>query len=182
LRHLWLGLKQKLDDMTSFAPVLELPGLRSSSISLSPLETELAHDKTDFIVTMKPGNIPEIFRGAKTCEFRPYPLEATHMWVYESAPVSAVRYYCVIAPPKVPGHLDDEDLGIEDNRLFQTGQDRYGATHAHKILELWKLADEGLTPKELRDEGILKGVPRKYTFLGREAICRLEDGMVKLLP
>lgn len=175
-----VSLKRKLDDTTSSPLRPDSSGLVGSLMSLSPSGSKVIRGNTDFIISLKPGYLMQILNGAKTYEFRRYPLKASHMWIYESAPVSAVRYYCVISPPKVPGQLDDADLGIERNRMFQNGQNESGVTHAHKILEMWELANGGLTLEELKNEGILKGAPRKYTFLGQGAIDRLKEGMVRV--
>jgi hypothetical protein len=44
------------------------------------------------------------------------------MWIYETAPISAIRYCAITRPGKRPGELAEDDLDGLNNRSFNNGE------------------------------------------------------------
>jgi hypothetical protein len=78
---------------------------------------------TDILVSIYPKHVDDIVAQRKNHEFRKYliPITVKRMWIYETAPVSAIRYCAVIEPGKQPGELAEDDLDGLNNRSFNDG-------------------------------------------------------------
>ncbi|KAH8598437.1 hypothetical protein B0O99DRAFT_699774 [Bisporella sp. PMI_857] len=63
-------------------------------------------------------------RATENQEFRNYLLPSTvkRIWIYETAPISAIRYCAVIEPGEQPGELSEDDLEGLNNRKFNDGE------------------------------------------------------------
>ncbi|KAF3112277.1 hypothetical protein TWF706_010865 [Orbilia oligospora] len=123
------------------------------SYSLPPPSKSTPSSKSHFVISIYTRHVESILAGTKTYEFRKYPLPARDMWIYETAPVSAIRYYAVIAAPCRPGEIPEDQLHIERNRQFNDG-----------LSEVWKLK-EAMSLKALVEKGWIGGAPQKYAWL-----------------
>ena len=104
------------------------------------------------------------------------------MWIYETAPISAIRYCVVIDPGKQPGELDEDDLEGLNNRKFNDGETLKpggsGSRYAYKISELYRLGSR-FTLKDLKRKGWVKGAPQKYNFAPHEMILELKPSLIQ---
>ena len=123
---------------------------------------------TDIILSMQPDPyIPQILQGQKTHEFRKYPLpESTRrVWMYITAPVSAIKYICTIGPATVRGAgvaLPENGIGnVEFNS--RGGGWKHGG-YAYELLDVCELPHEIGLP-ELKQKYGLKGPPRRWLYL-----------------
>ncbi|TVY83283.1 hypothetical protein LSUE1_G004323 [Lachnellula suecica] len=124
---------------------------------------------TDILISIYPKHVDNIVAQVKNHEFRKYLIPATvnRIWIYETAPISAIRYCAIIGPGKRPGELAEDDLDSLNNRSFnnretlKTGGS--GSQLAYKILELYRLESD-LTLEILKEKGWFKGAPQKYNF------------------
>ncbi|KAK6502456.1 hypothetical protein TWF506_003038 [Arthrobotrys conoides] len=148
--------------------------------------------KSDFVISIYTRHVESILAGTKTYEFRKYPLPARDMWIYETAPVSAIRYYAVIAAPCRPGEIPEGDLHIERNRQFNDGlsgtlvPDKGNKKprkevnwYAHRVLEVWKLK-EAMSLKALVEKGWIGGAPQKYAWLDMAKIFDVKAELSKV--
>ncbi|KAF3291559.1 hypothetical protein TWF970_000773 [Orbilia oligospora] len=154
------------------------------SYSLLPPPKSKPSSKSHFVISIYTRHVESILAGTKTYEFRKYPLPARDMWIYETAPVSAIRYYAVIAAPCRPGEIPEDQLHIERNRQFNDGLSgtlvpekakkkprKEVNWYAHRILEVWKLK-EAMSLKALVEKGWIGGAPQKYAWLD---IAKISD-------
>ncbi|KAB8356528.1 hypothetical protein FH972_024111 [Carpinus fangiana] len=153
------------------------------SIDSVPFATRISRaipqPKTDFAISIYPIHVKAIVEGRKDHEYRKYSLPATRMWIYETAPISAIRYRAVISKGKRSGELQECHLRIERNRLFNEGHGESAKLYAHEILELHQLK-QPLTLASMISRGWIKGAPQKYCWMAADMVAELEDGMKKL--
>ncbi|KAL3425372.1 hypothetical protein PVAG01_02163 [Phlyctema vagabunda] len=140
---------------------------------------------TDILISIHPQHVAHIVARTKNHEFRKYliPTTVTRMWIYETAPTSAVQYCVVIPPGKPPGALAEDDLEGLKNRQFNDGDTLKpggsGSRYAYKILELYRL-ETTFTLAGLKAKGWLKGPPQKYNFVPPEMLAELAPGLVRI--
>ncbi|KAK6351654.1 hypothetical protein TWF718_004808 [Orbilia javanica] len=160
--------------------------------SLMPPSKLKPSSKSDFVISIYTRHVESILAGTKTYEFRKYPLPARDMWIYETAPVSAIRYYAVIAAPCRPGEIPENQLHIERNRQFNDGlsgtlvPDKGSKKprkevnwYAHRVLEVWKLK-EAMSLKALVEKGWIGGAPQKYAWLDTAKIFDVKAELSKV--
>ena len=138
---------------------------------------------TDILISIYPKHVANILAHLKNHEFRTYLLPSTvqRLWIYETAPISAIRYCAVIEPGKKPGEIAEDDLECLDNRKFNLGElpGKEGTNwYAYKIAEFYRL-ERTYTLEELKNEGWAKGAPQKYNFAPEEMVSQLKPGLVK---
>ncbi|KAF9037894.1 hypothetical protein BDZ89DRAFT_1100482 [Hymenopellis radicata] len=109
----------------------------SSSSKTKPAKPVVAKSNSDVLLCIKPEFATLIREGKKNHEYRKYKLRDTvqRLWLYETAPVSAIRYVMQTARPKVPGEVNDPTgVGNDD---FDAGkkQSKYG----YPVRALWEL-------------------------------------------
>jgi hypothetical protein len=140
--------------------------------------------RTDILISIYPRHVANILSRKKTHEFRKYliPTIVSRIWIYETAPVSAIRYCAVIEPGKQPGELTADDLEGLNNRIFNDGETLKpggsGSRYAYRITELYRLGS-AFTLEELKERGWVKGAPQKYNFAMEEMVVELTPGLVR---
>ncbi|KAH8655745.1 hypothetical protein BX600DRAFT_470251 [Xylariales sp. PMI_506] len=140
--------------------------------------------RTDIIISIYPKHVTNIVEQTKNHEFRKYliPKTVTRMWIYETAPVSAIRYCAVIEPGKEPGEISEDDLEGINNRKFNNGETLLpggsGSKYAYKITELFRLKDD-IPLAKLKEKGWAKGAPQMYNYAPPEMVAELGQGLVK---
>lgn len=130
---------------------------------------------SDVFISISHQNVKNMITGVKDHETRNWALSPTvnRLWIYETAPVSAVRYMAEIGSAKVPGQITDVK-GIGNTEFNAKGP----TWRAYEILQLYELAD----PKslsELKELGWLKAAPRKTAPVAPAVIDEL---IANLLP
>ncbi|KAJ3192730.1 hypothetical protein HDU67_005372 [Dinochytrium kinnereticum] len=100
----------------------------------------------DVILPIKPEYVRLIVDRKKNYEYRKYKLRPTieRLWLYETAPISAIRYVMSTASPRRPGEVcDSSGIGNDD---FDAGlkESKYG----YPVLAVSRLPDI-LTKKTL---------------------------------
>jgi hypothetical protein len=139
---------------------------------------------TDILISIYLKHVDNIVTQLKNHEYRKFLIPATvnRIWIYETAPMSAIRCWAIIGPGKRPGELAEDDLDGLDNRSFnnrETLQTRgSGSQFAYKILELYRL-ESGLRLETLKEKGWLKGAPQKHNFAPQDMVSELQPGLVK---
>ncbi|EHK96384.1 hypothetical protein M7I_7883 [Glarea lozoyensis 74030] len=117
--------------------------------------------RTDILISIYPNHVANMLTRQKTHEFRKYliPPTVSRIWIYETAPVSAIRYCAVIEPGIQPGELPADDLEGLNNRIFNDGETLKpggsGSRYAYRIAELYRLGSE-VSLEELRERGWVK--------------------------
>lgn len=140
--------------------------------------------RTDILISIHPKHVTNIVARQKNHEFRKYLIPSTvkRMWIYETAPISAIRYCAVIDPGKQPGELAEDDLDGLNNRKFNEGETSNaggsGSRYAYKISELYRLKN-GSTLEDLKSKGWAKGAPQKYNFAPKEMILELDPDLIQ---
>lgn len=136
--------------------------------------------RTDVLISIHPEHIPHIIDRTKDHEFRKYQIPGTvrRMWLYETSPVSALRYCVVVGPARVPGELRVDELSISRNAEFQSGElsEKRLAFYAYKILELHEL-DSPQSLATLIGQGWAKGAPQRFQYCRSEMLTALELGL-----
>ncbi|CAG9974732.1 unnamed protein product [Clonostachys byssicola] len=132
-------------------------------------------DRRDIIISIHPKYVANIVSREKNHEFRNYLLPASvkRLWIYETSPLSSIRYIATISQGKRPGEIRNHDgLGNDE---FDRGDLEGSGKYAYEILKLEQLP-ESYSLGDLKKKGWLKGAPQKYCFLKpamREAACTL---------
>lgn len=117
--------------------------------------------KKAIFISIKPKYCKLIESQKKVNEFRTFiPKEETeYFWIYESSPVSALKYIAKVSKPVTyPDQV--EQVGYGDDR-FNSGLSKY--KHAYKIESLFKLASP-LPLDFLRNEFSFTA-PQGYSYL-----------------
>ncbi|KAK3366915.1 hypothetical protein B0T24DRAFT_535019 [Lasiosphaeria ovina] len=135
--------------------------------------------RTDVILPMRDPYMSQILSGAKNHEFRKYRLSArvARIWVYRTAPHSALTHICSIAPGGARTRVAGVDAPLTEDGL---GNAEFNARHAdwegydfaYRILSVWELR----TPvplAELRAEYGFRAAPRGLVYLPRSVAQRV---------
>ncbi|CAG9941004.1 unnamed protein product [Clonostachys rosea f. rosea IK726] len=112
-------------------------------------------DRRYIIISIHPKYVANIVSREKNHEFRNYLLPASvkRLWIYETSPLSSIRYIATISQGKRPGEICNPD-GLENDEF-----DRGDLEGSAKYLPAsYSLSD-------LKRKGWLKGAPQKYCFL-----------------
>jgi len=139
--------------------------------------------RTDILISIYPKHVANIVARQKTHEFRKYLIPSTveRIWIYETAPISAIRYCAVIDPGRQPGELTEDDLDALDSRKFNDGETLSpggsGSRYAYKISGLYRL-ESSLTLEDLKRKGWAKGAPQKYNFAPQEMVLELRPSLI----
>ncbi|KAI8978238.1 hypothetical protein BD414DRAFT_494999 [Trametes punicea] len=129
--------------------------------------------QTDVVLSIKPEFTKLISERKKNHEYRKYKLKETvdRLWLYETAPTSAITYVMETTRPKVPGEVNDPSgIGNDD---FDKGlkQSKYG----YPVTGLYRLR-KPLTTAELKNRFDI-AVPQGWRYATRRLVeaVRLED-------
>jgi hypothetical protein len=131
---------------------------------------------SDVFISIHPQHVTNIVNRTKDHEIRVWLMPDTvrRIWIYETAPVSTLKYMAVIGPAKRPGEiLDERGIG---NAEFNAKVDR--TQYAYEILELYELADP-LSLAQLKANEWVGGAIRKYEWV-RPVV--LDNLMANLKP
>jgi hypothetical protein len=125
---------------------------------------------SDIFISIHPKHVTNIINRAKDHETRPwsFPPKVCRVWIYETKPVSALRYMAEIGPPKRPGEiLDERGLG---NAEFNA---KKGPSWiAYEILQLYELSDH-LSLSQLVANEWLEQAPNKYKWVRPAVVDQL---------
>ena len=151
-------------------------------LDTSPLDTNRL---TDVMLSIYPRHIPNILSGIKDHEFRKYAISSnvTRMRLYESAPISSLRYIAVISPARLPGDFGEHELEGLRNREFNNGHltEMKLATHAYKILEVWKVTPEW-SLAAMKERSWVKAAPQRFQYVKQEMKSAVESaGLERVL-
>ncbi|KAI0669396.1 hypothetical protein C8Q78DRAFT_1070593 [Trametes maxima] len=129
--------------------------------------------ESDVVLSIKPEFTKLISERKKNHEYRKYKLkeEVCRLWLYETAPTSAITYVMETSRPKVPGEVNDPSgIGNDD---FDKGlkQSKYG----YPVTGLYKLR-KPLTTLELKERFDI-AVPQGWRYATRKLVdeAKLED-------
>ena len=131
---------------------------------------------SDVFVSIHPQHVTNIVNRTKDHEIRVWLMPETvrRIWIYETAPVSTLKYMAAIGPAKRPGEiLDERGIG---NAEFNAKKDRI--QYAYEILGLYELADP-LSFARLKENEWVSGSIRKYQWV-RPVV--LDNLMANLKP
>ncbi|KIY47498.1 hypothetical protein FISHEDRAFT_74606 [Fistulina hepatica ATCC 64428] len=116
---------------------------------------------TDAVISIKPEFARLISTREKNHEFRKYEIskgKAERLWLYESGPVSAIRYVMSTSKPKTQGQVNDSTgIGNDD---FDAGKKE--SKFGYPVLGLWELK-EPLKPEEMRQYGL--SPPQSFCYV-----------------
>ncbi|ESK94002.1 hypothetical protein Moror_12896 [Moniliophthora roreri MCA 2997] len=147
------------------------PEVSSSTTSTSKSKSKkdsIERLDTDVILCIKPEFVKLISTREKNYEYRKYKLRSSleRLWLYETAPTSAITYVMSTTEPKTPGQVrDPTGVGNDD---FDAGKkvSKYG----YPVTGLWRLRSP-VTSKQLKETyGI--AVPQGFCYLPK----KLGDG------
>ncbi|PBP18569.1 hypothetical protein BUE80_DR010661 [Diplocarpon rosae] len=125
--------------------------------------------ESDVFISVHPSSITNITSRRKNHETRNYafPPAVSRIWMYETAPVSALQYMATIGPAKKPGEITD--LSGLGNAEFNK---KAASWRAYEILQVYQLAH----PKSLsvlKESGWLKSAPAKTVRVAPAVIDEL---------
>jgi hypothetical protein len=122
------------------------PGLRRPTA----VRFSASDSSPDVVLAIYPEHVATIVDGSKTHEFRKYRLspDAKFLWLYETAPVCAVRFVIEVDNVALPGQIPSSGLG---NAAFNTGDKE--SKFAYPILRLVRLP-RPISASELLDFGL----------------------------
>ena len=126
---------------------------------------------SDIFISLHPQHVMDILSRAKDHEMRAYSFPPTvcRVWIFETKPVSILKYMAEIGPPKRPGQIADERaLG---NAAFNKRTSTTSWT-AYEILQLYELSDP-LPLSKLIANAWLQEPPKKYTRVGPAVLDQL---------
>ncbi|PIL33787.1 hypothetical protein GSI_04412 [Ganoderma sinense ZZ0214-1] len=123
----------------------------------------------DVILCIKPEFTKLIAERRKNHEYRKYKLKdsVTHLWLYETAPTSAITYVMTTTTPKVPGEVNDPTgVGNDD---FDQGlkESKYG----YPVVELFRLKTP-LTTSQLKERFDI-ATPQGWRYATRKLVEEL---------
>jgi hypothetical protein len=125
---------------------------------------------SDIFISIHPKHVTNIINRTKNHETRPwsFPPKVNRVWIYETKPVSALRYMADIGPPKRPGEiLDVRGLG---NAEFNAKKGPPWI--AYEILQLYELSDH-LSLSQLIANEWLEQAPNKYKWVRPAVVDQL---------
>ncbi|TVY32527.1 hypothetical protein LSUB1_G007370 [Lachnellula subtilissima] len=105
---------------------------------------------------------------------RPLPPTVSRIWMYETAPLSTLRYMAVIGPVKLPSQILSESA--EGNAVFNASKG--GKTYAYEILALYELANP-LSLSELKSNEWIQRAPGLFNWVRPVVLDQL---MANLMP
>ncbi|TVY35722.1 hypothetical protein LOCC1_G008189 [Lachnellula occidentalis] len=105
---------------------------------------------------------------------RPLPPTVSRIWMYETAPLSTLRYMAMIGPVKRPGQILSESG--EGNAEFNASKG--GKMYAYEILSLYELANP-LSLSELKSNEWLQKAPGLFNWVRPVVLDQL---MANLMP
>ncbi|TVY93424.1 hypothetical protein LAWI1_G000997 [Lachnellula willkommii] len=105
---------------------------------------------------------------------RPLPPTVSRTWLYETAPLSTLRYMAVIGPAKRPGQILNESG--EGNAEFNASKG--GKTYAYEILALYELANPQ-SLSEMKSNEWLQKAPGPFNWVRPVVLDHL---MANLMP
>ncbi|KAF4573422.1 hypothetical protein EYR40_003490 [Pleurotus pulmonarius] len=114
---------------------------------------------TDAILTIQPKFADLILKKEKNHEFRKYHLRegVVRLWLYETAPTSALTYIIETGPPKEPGEVQDSTgIGNDD---FDAGKKE--SKFGYPVLGLLRLP-KALTVNDMEKYGL--ATPQGYYY------------------
>ena len=117
---------------------------------------------SDIFISIHPQHVTNIVNRTKDHEMRIWSFQDTvvRIWIYETAPVSAVTYMAAIGPAKRPGEiLDVRGIGNAEFNA-KTGSN----WRAYEILALYELADP-VPISKLKSNEWLKAPPQKFAWV-----------------
>ncbi|KAI0330450.1 hypothetical protein GY45DRAFT_1251000 [Cubamyces sp. BRFM 1775] len=122
--------------------------------------------ETDVLLSIKPEFTKLISERKKNHEYRKYKLKESveRLWLYETAPTSAITYVMETSTPKVPGEVNDPSgIGNDD---FDKGlkQSKYG----YPVTGLFRLK-RPLTTAQLKDRFDI-AVPQGWRYATRKLV------------
>ncbi|KAI1790411.1 hypothetical protein LXA43DRAFT_1016985 [Ganoderma leucocontextum] len=123
----------------------------------------------DVLLCIKPEFTKLISERKKNHEYRKYKLKESvkHLWLYETAPTSAITYVMSTTTPKVPGEVNDPTgIGNDD---FDQGlkQSKYG----YPVIELYRLK-KPLTTSQLKERFEIS-TPQGWRYATRKLVEEL---------
>ncbi len=118
-------------------------------------------DNSDIFISIHPQHVVNIVNRTKNHEMRnwAFPASTRRIWIYETKPVSALKYMAEISPPKRPGEIVDE--GGLGNADFN-GKLREGSWNAYEILQLYELVDP-IALSTIISNGWMNAAPQRLT-------------------
>jgi hypothetical protein len=125
---------------------------------------------SDIFISLPPQHVTEILSRARDHVIRAYsfPQTVSRVWIFETKPVSTLKYMAEISSAKRPGQIVDE-RGLE-NAKFNT---RTGTSWAaYEILQLYELSGP-LPWAKIKANEWLKEPPRKYDKVGPAVLDQL---------
>ncbi|KAH9888399.1 hypothetical protein C8Q73DRAFT_710015 [Cubamyces lactineus] len=122
--------------------------------------------ETDVVLSIKPEFTKLISERKKNYEYRKYKLKESveRLWLYETAPTSAITYVMETSTPKVPGEVNDPSgIGNDD---FDKGlkQSKYG----YPVTGLFRLK-RPLTTTQLKERFDI-AVPQGWRYATRKLV------------
>lgn len=132
---------------------------------------------SDVFISIHPEHVASILSQKKIHEFRQWRLPPTvsRIWIYETAPISTLKYMAVIGPEKRQSDiLNDDGVGNSEFNSLPS----HGPNYAYEILEVYELADP-LPWAQLYVNEWLKTPPLKWTWVRPAVLDRL---MANLKP
>jgi hypothetical protein len=117
---------------------------------------------SDIFISIHPQHVTNIVNRAKDHEMRSWSIPPTvcRIWIYETKPVSALKYMAEIGPAKRPGQISDvRGLG---NAEFNTRKGSHWT--AYEILQLYELSDP-LPLSQLIVNEWLKSAPQRFAWV-----------------
>ena len=129
--------------------------------------------KTNIIISIHLKHVKNIVSRVKDHEYRKYliPTSVRRMWIYETSPLSAIKYVALISNRKRPGEVANNE-GLR-NKEFNDRKLEHLAKYAYEILELYALP-EVFPLAKLITNGWLKGPPQKFCYAKRQMVERTD--------
>jgi len=133
--------------------------------------------KKDLLVPIKPYDLTAILAREQTYLFSKHDLRnATRLWLYETYPVSSLRYLATVGPVKRPRQIPrSERSGSRNVDAFNSRS--IAATYAYEIRRLDKL-DEPVPYKEMVERKWAKGAPQPFAYPLPAMLEMLEKGRI----
>jgi hypothetical protein len=124
---------------------------------------------SDIFISIPPQHLLDLLGRARDHIIRAYSFPPTvcRVWIFETKPVSALKYMAEIGHAKLPGEISDES-GLE-NAKFNT---RAGSWTAYEVLQLYELSDP-LPWAKLKANEWLSEAPKKFARVGPAVIDQL---------
>ncbi|KAH6679312.1 hypothetical protein B0J14DRAFT_580463 [Halenospora varia] len=116
--------------------------------------------ESDIFISVHPSQVKDIIDQTRDHLTRNWAMapSVSRVWIYETAPVSTLKYMATIGPAKRPGEVKSESG--KGNVDFNT-KDKNSNWRAYEILEVYELADP-LPLSELISNAWLQAAPSKF--------------------